>query len=120
MTRRVAPYRSFDGDALLDKFGGDEDFVRGLFEVVLRTGGSWPADLRAAGARGDFASLAGLAHKVKGTAGDLAANGLQTRAHDAEHAARSGDPGAIGLNLELAAAFEDLLEEIRTVVARAG
>ena len=73
-----------------------------------------------AGARADFASLAGLAHKVKGTAGDLVATGLQARAREAEHAARSADPGAIGLNLDLADQLEELLEEIRTAVAGAG
>lgn len=116
----MGPYRTFDGDALLDKFGGDQDFVRGLLEVVLRTGESWPMALRDAGARADFAGLAGLAHKVKGTAGDLVATDLQARARDAEHAARSADPVAIGLNLALADTLEDLLAEIRTAVAGAG
>jgi len=116
----VAPYRFFDGEALLDKFGGDDDFLRGLLDVVLRTAASWPADLREAGSRADFAGLAGLAHKVKGTAGDLVATDLQARARDAEHAARSADPGAIGLNLALADALDDLLAEIRTAVAGSG
>ncbi|HET7204502.1 MAG TPA: Hpt domain-containing protein [Steroidobacteraceae bacterium] len=115
----MAPYQTFDRGALLDRFGGDEDFVRGLLEVVLRSVGSWPAELRSSGARADFAGLAALAHKVKGTAGDLVAAELQVRARDAELAARAADPGAIALNLELADALEDMLAEIRTVVAGA-
>lgn len=113
-------YGTFDRRALLEKFGGDKEFVRGLLEVVLRSSGPLPAALRDACAQADFASLAGLAHKVKGTAGDLVATALQTRAHDAELAARAREPGAVGLNRELADELELVLEEIRTVIAGAG
>jgi HPt (histidine-containing phosphotransfer) domain-containing protein len=120
VTGPVPPYRTFDGAALLDKFGGDEAFVRGLFDVVQRTGRSWPADLRETSVRADLAGLAALAHKVKGTAGDLVATGLQARARDTELAARAGDPTAVGLGLALADEFETLLEEIRTAFTGAG
>jgi HPt (histidine-containing phosphotransfer) domain-containing protein len=116
----VPPYRTFDGAALLDKFGGDEGFVRGLLAVVLRTGESWPTQLREAGARSDLASLAALAHKVKGTAGDLVAADLQARARDAELAARAADPAAVGLGHALADTLEVTLAEIRTAVTEAG
>ncbi|HET9695132.1 MAG TPA: Hpt domain-containing protein [Steroidobacteraceae bacterium] len=111
---------TFDRRALLEKFGGDEEFMRALLDVALRTSAPLPAALRSACAQADFAVLAGLAHKVKGTAGDLVATAVQTRARDAELAARACDPGAVGLNLELADALDEMLEEIRTEVAGAG
>lgn len=104
---------SFDRNALLAKLGGDEDFVRGLLAVALRTSGAVPAQLRAACAAADLDALAKLAHKVKGTAGDLVAEPLRVQARDAELAARGADPGAIALSLDLADALERLLVDLR-------
>jgi len=120
VTGSVPPYRTFDGAALLEKFGGDEAFVRALCDVVVRTGSRWPADLRETSARVDLAGLAALAHKVKGTAGDLVATELHARARDTELAARAEDPAAVGLGLSLADEFDTLLEEIRTAFTGAG
>ena len=101
-----------------EKFGGDEEFVRSLLGVTLRSSDSVPAELRSACAAADFATLASLAHKVKGTAGDIVATALQSRAREAELAARASDPGAIALNLELADTVDEFLGEVRSAVAR--
>jgi HPt (histidine-containing phosphotransfer) domain-containing protein len=114
----VTTTRTFDYRALLDRFGGDEEFARSLLGVALRSSGTLPTELRNACAAADFATLARLAHKVKGTAGDLVATTLQSRARDAELAARASDPGAIALNLGLAAVLDEFLEEVRGVMAR--
>ena len=114
------PYTTFDWDALLEKLGGDEDFVLSLLGVALRSNEALPAQLREASAGGDLATLAKLAHKVKGTAGDLVAAPLQSRARDVELAARGQEPTAIALNLELADALERLLDEVRGVLAARG
>lgn len=111
-------YRTFDWDALLDKLGGDEEFVLGLLAVALRSNEPVPAELRAAAAGCDLATLARLAHKVKGTAGDLVAATLQARAREAEVAARGHEPDAVALNLALADALDALLEEVRSLLAR--
>ena len=91
-------YRFFDWAALVDKFGGDEEFVRSLLGVTLRASSSLPMELRNACAAADFATLAGLAHKVKGTAGDIVATALQFQARDAELAARAGNFAALAQN----------------------
>ena len=121
--RRDAPvtvtgYRTFDQAALLEKLGGDRDFVRTLLGVALRSNGNLPSELRNACAAADFATLARLAHKVKGTAGDLVAVALQSSAREAELAARAAEPDAIGLNLELADTLDEFLDELRSAAAR--
>jgi HPt (histidine-containing phosphotransfer) domain-containing protein len=115
----LAAYRFFDWDALLGKLGGDADFVRQLLVVALRSNETVPAELREACATSDLPRLARLAHKVKGTAGDLVADALGSRAHEAELAARAGGPGAVDLNLELATALEVLLDDLRKAATSA-
>ena len=110
--------RTFDHPALLDKFGGDEEFVRSLLGVTLRSSGALPTELRNACAAADFATLATLAHKIKGTAGDIVATTLQSQAREAELAARASDPGAIGLGLELADTVDEFLAEVRSAIGR--
>ena len=107
--------RTFDWDALLDKLGGDEDFVGSLLGVALRSNASMAADLRAACAAANYSELARLAHKVKGTAGDLVAIGLQDRAREAELSAREAKPESLPLGLRLADALDDFLSELRTL-----
>ena len=114
----VKVYRFFDWAALVDKFGGDEEFVRSLLGVTLRASSSLPMELRNACAAADFATLAGLAHKVKGTAGDIVATALQFQARDAELAARATEADAIGMNLQLADTLDEFLGEVRSAVGR--
>ena len=116
----MADYQTFDWHALLAKFEGDEDFARALLGVALRSSGSLPTDLRNACVAADYPALARLAHKVKGTAGDLVAAGLLVCARDAELAAREADPASIDMNLALADALDALLAEVRTAAAGAG
>ena len=111
---------TFDRQALLDRFGGDAEFVRSLLDVALRSSAALPAELRRASAGEDFASVARLAHKLKGTAGDLVAEALQARARETELAARAAEPRAIGLGVELADALDLLLDELRAAVAGSG
>jgi two-component system sensor histidine kinase/response regulator len=111
----VPQCRTFDWDALLDKLGGDEEFVGNLLGVALRSNAAMPADLRAACAAADFDALARLAHKVKGTAGDLVAEPLRERARQAELSAREGKPEAVPLNLQLADAVDEFVSELRTL-----
>jgi two-component system sensor histidine kinase/response regulator len=109
--------KTFDWDALLDKLDGDEAFVRSLLEVALRSNASMPADLRAACQSGDYPTLARLAHKVKGTAGDIVAEPLRERARQTELAARESKPESLLLSLQLADAVEEFNSELRTVTA---
>lgn len=105
----------FDWNALVEKFGGDQAIVRTLVGIALRSSQQVPGELRSACAGADFATLARIAHKVKGTAGDLVAADLQARARDTEIAARESSPAALVLALQLADALDELLAEIRTI-----
>lgn len=120
MTYQAPVQRScatFDLAALLAKLGGDESFVRSLLGIALRSSESLPDELRAACAQGDYAGLARLAHKVKGTAGDLVAEALRERALAAEIAAREAHPDALALGLDVAGGLDALLEELRRLTA---
>jgi HPt (histidine-containing phosphotransfer) domain-containing protein len=108
---------TFDWHALLDKLGGDEAFVHGLLAVALRSNAAMPAELRAAADLGDCDRMMHLAHKVKGTAGDLCAGALRAQAAAAESAAREGSDTASTLNRELANAVETLLGDLRRIAA---
>ena len=114
----MTSFNTFDPPGLLEKFGGDGEFVRSLLGVTLRSSGTLPTDIRNACAAADFATLATLAHKVKGTAGDIVATTLQSQARAAELAARAADPGAIGLGLELADTVDEFLAEVRSAIGR--
>jgi HPt (histidine-containing phosphotransfer) domain-containing protein len=106
---------SFDWAALLAKFDGDEAFARGLLGIVQRTNAAMPADLRAAAAAGDFAVMARLAHKVKGTAGDICATRLRAQAEAAELSSRQSLPAATGQLGELADSLHALLQDLQSV-----
>jgi HPt (histidine-containing phosphotransfer) domain-containing protein len=109
----VTTGKTFDGQALLDKLGGDQEFVLQLLGVALRSSAAWPAELRSACNQGDYESLAKLAHKVKGTAGDLVAEPLREQARDTELAARDSRPESVAMGLGLADAVERFLAELR-------
>jgi HPt (histidine-containing phosphotransfer) domain-containing protein len=114
----VTTYSTFDWNALLERLGGDAEFVRGLLGIALRSSAGLPDELRDACAAADFERLAWLAHKVKGTAGDLVAEPLRVRAQDAEIAARDGDAGAMEQNRALADALDALLADVREACTR--
>jgi HPt (histidine-containing phosphotransfer) domain-containing protein len=116
MSDPVTPQsRLFDWNALVGKLGGDEVFVRTLLGIALRSSQELPDELRAASAQADFSALARIAHKVKGTAGDLVADSLRDRARDTEIAARASSPDAVVLGLQLADALDALLAELRAI-----
>ena len=108
---------TFDWNRLLEKFGGDQALVRTILAIAVRTSEQMPGELRSASALADFAGLARIAHKVKGTAGDLVAAELRDRARDTELAARASDPTALVLGLQLAEALEALLIELRSITS---
>ncbi len=82
-----------------------------------RASAAAPAELRAACAAADLPLLARVAHKVKGTAGDLSAEPLREQARAAELAARAGGADAVQKNLGLADAVDAFLAELRELTA---
>lgn len=106
-------FTTFDRQALVVKLGGDAEFVRGLLAVALQSNERMPGELRAAADRADCDAIARLAHKVKGTAGDLVATVLRERAAGAEMAARLHAGDAAALARALADEVDALLAELR-------
>ena len=102
-----------DWDALSHHYQGREDFVVRLAATVRDTHAGTAAALGEAGRVGDAAALATLAHKVKGTAGNLHAESLCRRAMEVERLARSGAVPAA----DLAAAADGLAEMVAAMVA---
>jgi signal transduction histidine kinase/DNA-binding NarL/FixJ family response regulator/HPt (histidine-containing phosphotransfer) domain-containing protein len=114
----VAPAPTFSGRALdwaeLEScYGQRPGFLAKLLGLALASLAESPTGLRAAATAGDMATLAFIAHAVKGTAGNLFATELRTQAHTTEVAARAATPEAGGMAEQLAATLETVLEEIR-------
>jgi HPt (histidine-containing phosphotransfer) domain-containing protein len=112
-------YAHFDWPALVAKLGGDEVFARALLGVAQRSSAAMPADLRAAAAGTEFDAMARLAHKVKGTAGDICANQLRAVASAAEQAARQGSPESPARLRDVADHLDGLLRDLESVAAAA-
>ena len=114
----MAASGSIDWDALLAKLGGDAGVLRELLEVVIATHQTAPDDLRAASRQEDFAAIERLAHRTKGTAGDLVAAQCLALGRATELAARNHEPAARDLVLQLADALEVLLRDVRAHLCR--
>lgn len=108
-----ARFTTFDRHALIDKLGGDAEFVHGLLAVALQSNERMPGELRAAADRADCDAIARLAHKVKGTAGDIVATVLRERAAGAEMAARLKSGDVVALARAVADEVDVLLAELR-------
>lgn len=106
-------YRLIDWPALVAKFDGDATIASGLLGIAQRSSATMPADLRAAAVAGDMDGMARLAHKLKGTAGDICAPALREQALTAELAARAAAPESAAAARALADALDELLQELQ-------
>jgi HPt (histidine-containing phosphotransfer) domain-containing protein len=110
-------YRLIDWPALVDKFGGDEATAAMLLGIAQRSTAPMPADLRTAAAAADCAAIARLAHKLKGTTGDICAPTVREQAAATELAARASAPETADRARELAGAVDALLLELQAAAA---
>jgi CheY-like chemotaxis protein len=94
------------------RYGGRASFVGKLLATVRSSHATTAADVRAAARDGDYPLLAELAHRVKGTAGNLAAPALYGIAQRTEAAARACRSEVVDLAFELADAVEVLVAEL--------
>jgi HPt (histidine-containing phosphotransfer) domain-containing protein len=106
-------YRSIDWPALVDKLGGDETLAATLLGIAQRSSAAMPADLRAAADAANFDAMSRLAHKLKGTCGDICAQALREQAAATELAARASAPDAAGRARDLADALDAFLLELQ-------
>ena len=98
--------------ALESRYSHNPNFIPRLLRAVLESNHDQAELLREAANQGDRDRLVFMAHRLKGTAGNLFAKSLHTLAMEAEKRARALDLEAPRLALELADALDGLLAEI--------
>ena len=101
-----------DWRALESRYAHNPDFIPRLLRAVLESNHGQADLLREAATQGDRDRLVFIAHRLKGTAGNLFAKSLQTLAAETEARARALDIEAPRLARELADALDRLLAEI--------
>jgi signal transduction histidine kinase/HPt (histidine-containing phosphotransfer) domain-containing protein len=108
-----------DHEALLAEWDGDAEFVARMFEMFLRQTTCDVTDLRAACEGGDTAAVARLAHRIKGSAGELGAQALRPRAANLEAIGRASDLSQASTCMHaLQADFDRLCSQIMKAIDR--
>ncbi len=101
-----------DLDALLDRAGGDEEFLQELFDIFLEDSEILLKQIREEMAAGDYENLARTAHKLKGSMSNFVSDG------PALQAAKSVEQHGLNNNAdEVEAAFNKLQEEYERLKA---
>jgi len=98
--------------ALESRYAHNLDFIPRLLRAVLESNQEQADLLREAAHQGDRDRLVFIAHRLKGTAGNLFAKSVHALATETEKRARALDIEAPRLALELADALDGLLTEI--------
>jgi HPt (histidine-containing phosphotransfer) domain-containing protein len=93
------------------------EFIARLAAVAGLTHAGTASELRSAADAGDLPTLVQLAHLLKGTAGNLAAEALKAHAAETESAAGAGQVGAADLARALADEVDRLLAALRDVAS---
>ncbi|EXJ16763.1 PAS domain S-box protein [Imhoffiella purpurea] len=109
-----------DWSALEGRYRHHVGFAAKLVETSLLSGAENLLALRRAVEDGDRKRLAFLAHSLKGTAGNLFANGFADLAALAESSAREARPDAVRRARQLADALDSMLGEMRAWRLREG
>ncbi|MBK1717644.1 PAS domain S-box protein [Thiocystis violacea] len=101
-----------DWSALEARYAHNPRFLPNLISTTLESNADQSARLREAASQGDSALMAFIAHRLKGTAGNLFAKRLHDLAANLEESARARYAEAPRLAYRLAEAMESFLEEI--------
>ncbi|BCU07886.1 response regulator [Allochromatium tepidum] len=101
-----------DWQLLESRYAHNPDFIPRLLHAVLESNQGQADLLREAANQGNRDRLVFIAHRLKGTAGNLFAKSVHTLATETEKRARALDIEAPRLGLELADALDGLLTEI--------
>jgi HPt (histidine-containing phosphotransfer) domain-containing protein len=111
---------AFDRAAALDRLAGDEGLLRELCEVFLEEEPKWRAEIRAAVAARDAASLKRAAHTLKGAVDSIGGARAYRAALELERMGREGNlDGAEAALAELERELDALVPALRAFSAPA-
>jgi HPt (histidine-containing phosphotransfer) domain-containing protein len=97
-----------DWAALTERFSGRRAFIDKLVATTLASTSDKAESLRAAVVAQDFATIAFIAHSLKGTGGNMKASRMQLLGAQTEDAARAAAPETGELAAQLAQALDAL------------
>ncbi|AUB82017.1 PAS domain S-box protein [Candidatus Thiodictyon syntrophicum] len=100
--RSGAPGDSVDWAGLAERYQGRTAFVDRLAALAITNYSGMPASLRQWAAAGNLAEIGAAAHTLKSVAGNLRADATAALAESTQRAARTGNPDAALLALQLA------------------
>ena len=108
----------FDRQALLDRLDGDAELLNEILKVFLNDCPRQLEGLRNALAAGDAESIERFAHALKGAAGNVGAQRLQSLALEMENNGRKGSTASAAQLLDqMEQAFEELRNAVLTQTA---
>lgn len=110
------PSRLFDLREVMDRIGGDKDFLAEIVEVFVADYPNQILSIREALAAGDAHIVERRAHSLKGAVGNFAATEAYDRAYELEKLGRAGDLTRAATVL---ASLEDALGELKDSLERA-
>jgi len=105
----------FDRSELLDRIGGDEEFMHELLAIFIDDAGRNIAKLQSMTADSDPVEMQRLAHSIKGSSANVSAIAMRDISTELEQAFRDGASEALPVLIEKVAAefakLQELLEE---------
>ncbi|MBD3610769.1 MAG: Hpt domain-containing protein [Gammaproteobacteria bacterium] len=99
-------------EGLQARFPGRDEFIIKLFHSLLAGHSTAATDLNAAVNTEDLESIAFLAHRVKGAAGNIMAESVFALAEKTELSAKNNEPDSMQLASQLSEQVALLLQEI--------
>jgi len=82
---------SIDMDSVLERVGGDESFLRELFDIYVEDFIEKYPQLEQAISKGDFNNIKEIGHSLKGSSGNLSLTGLHETAYGIELSGKEND-----------------------------
>jgi two-component system, sensor histidine kinase and response regulator len=108
----------FDKDELLDRVGGDWDFLAETVDMLKTDGLALLDQIRAALAAGDAAALGRHGHAIKGMISNFCAPAAHASAFEVEKIGKSGDLGAALPAVDaLAASLDQLIAALNELLS---
>ena len=108
----------FDKDELLDRVGGDWDFLAETVDMLKTDGRALMEKIRSAAASGDAAAVGREGHAIKGMISNFCAPGAHASAYEVEKIGKSGDLSAAPVAIEtLQIRLDELIRGLAELLA---